>query len=175
MKIGLFYGSDMGATEEVATKIALEFLEFEVEVMDIYDASKEDFLKFDKIILGVSTWDEGDLQSDWKDFYKKFKKIDFSNTCVALFGLGDQIGYGHTFVDGMGKLAKRVLKNGGNIEGCTSNAGYCYSYSKAEIEKGSFVGLAIDQDNQPELTQQRIVSWCSVLSMSWSKRLAMAS
>ena len=53
-----------------------------------------DFNRFDVLILGLSTWYDGDLQSDWENY---------------------------------------------------------------------FYGLAIDEDNQPELTQERITAWLSIL------------
>ena len=65
-KIGLFFGSDTGNTEEIAKKIQKLIGNDLVTLYDMYDAKKTDFEQFDKIILGLSTWHDGQLQSDWK-------------------------------------------------------------------------------------------------------------
>ena len=41
----------------------------------MYDAKKEDFDQYDKIILGLSTWHDGQLQSDWDTFLKSLRKL----------------------------------------------------------------------------------------------------
>ena len=93
-KIGLFFGSDTGVTDDI-TKDFVEIWENnELEVMEIGDASKEDLEQYKVLILGLSTWYDGDLQSDWETFFDDFKEIDFTDKIVAIYGLGDQIGYG---------------------------------------------------------------------------------
>ena len=85
-KIGLFYGSDTGNTETVALKIRDKISKENVFIIDMYDASVDDFAKYDKIILGLSTWHDGQLQSDWDTFFEEFKEVDFTGKTVALFG-----------------------------------------------------------------------------------------
>ena len=146
-KLGLIYGSDTGATESVI-EVLVEIINKEVEVIEVCNVDEDDFLKFDFLILGLPTWYDGDLQSDWEDYYDTFKTIDFTNKIVAIFGLGDQIGYGEYFVDGIGILAQVVIKNGGKIIGNCSTDGYDFMQSKAEKSEGIFYGLPIDEDNQ---------------------------
>jgi flavodoxin I len=50
------------------------------------------------------------------------------------------------------------LELGGTTVGFWSTDGYEHSDSKA-IKNGKFVGLAIDEDNQSELTDERIKKW----------------
>ncbi|PQJ21901.1 flavodoxin [Tenacibaculum sp. SG-28] len=159
-KIGLIYGSDTGMTEEVTHSIVDEWKEMDIEVIEVTNVSSSDFEKFDFIILGLSTWYDGDLQSDWESYFDEFKSISFSGKKVALFGLGDQYGYGEYFIDGVGILAKVVLENGGTIIGKWPTAKYDFTESKAELaDEGLFYGLALDEDNEPELTQERIEKW----------------
>ncbi len=162
-KIGLFYGSDTGNTELVAEEIYRLFGHDSLKSHDIGLTSKKDLQKFDQLIIGVSTWYKGELQSDWDAFYKTFKKINFKGKKVAFYGLGDQIVYADYFIDGVGILAKVVKKNGGEIVGKWSTKGYMHQHSKAEKIKGWFLGLALDEENQPELTHQRIAKWTSQL------------
>ena len=158
-KIGLFFGSDTGNTETVAEKI-IEILEDrDIDLINIYDAKAEDFTQYDDLILGLSTWHDGELQSDWDTFFMEFSEIDFTNKTIALFGLGDQYVYADYFVDGVGIIGEVVINNGGKIIGKWSTEGYEHTESKAEVEEGIFLGLALDEDNQPELTDERVETW----------------
>lgn len=158
-KIGLFFGSDTGCTEAVAEMIQEQIGQDKVELLDAYDIDKSDFERFDKIIIGLSTWHDGELVSAWDDFFEDFKEVDFSGKTIAIFGLGDQYGYSTYFIDGVGILGKVVLENGGKLIGYTSTEGYEHDESKAETEDGKFMGLAIDEDNQDELTEERVMDW----------------
>ncbi len=159
-KIGLFYGSDTGQTEEVANYIVDKLGKNLVDIKDIATAKPSDFNLYDKIILGLSTWFDGDLQSDWEVFYNEhFKKIDFTGKTVAIFGLGDQYGYADYYIDGVGILAETVMENGGELIGTWPTEGYEHTASKAELEGGMFAGLALDQDNQADLTYSRLDKW----------------
>lgn len=160
-KVGLFWGSDTGITEEIVTIIADDLGSNQVDSINIFNASVDDFAKYDHLILGLSTWYDGELQSDWDEFFEQFQEIDFSNKVVALFGTGDQEGYGQYFVDGIGIIGEVVVKNGGQLVIKWSTEGYEYEASKAVWEEGYFVGLAIDEDNQPELTDERLERWLS--------------
>lgn len=161
LEIGLFYGSDTGITEEVTNEIVemLHKEKIQVKVKEADVMKIEDYAPFKNIILGLSTWYDGDLQSDWENFFEDFKKIDFTGKKVAIFGLGDQVGYSEYFVDGIGILAEVVLKNGGEIIGHCPNEGYDFSESKALMNDETLYGLPLDNDNEPELTQQRLEKW----------------
>lgn len=160
-QIGLFYGSDTGCTEEITKELMAIWGEDQIVAAEISEATAKDFERFNLLILGLSTWYDGDLQSDWEDFYEEFKQIDFSNKTVALFGLGDQVGYGEYFIDGVGILAKVVLENGGEIVGHWPTDDYEFTESKAQIQENEayFYGLAIDHDNQSEQNEERLTKW----------------
>ena len=158
-KIGLFFGSDTGCTEEVANKIREKIGEDRVDIYDMYDASKDDFSQYEKLILGLSTWHDGQLQSDWDTFFEQFKEIDFSGKTVAMFGLGDQYVYSDYYIDGVGIIGEVAMENGATMIGKWSTEGYEHTESKAEIEEGFFLGLAIDEDNQDDQTDERIDQW----------------
>ncbi|NVJ54107.1 MAG: flavodoxin [Campylobacteraceae bacterium] len=153
--IGLFYGSDTGTTEEVAEKIKDTFSK-EIELHNIADSSKEDVEKYDKLILASATWGSGDLQADWEDFENNLQEIDFSSKTIALVGLGDQETYTDTFCNALGNLYSYV--KAGNVVGRTSTDGYYFDESESVVD-GEFVGLAIDDVNQDELTDERIEAW----------------
>lgn len=161
--IALFYGSDTGNTEVIVQKIMDHIGEQHIEQFDMANIREtEKFAVYDSIIIGVPTWYDGELQSDWDAFYEKFQSIDFSGKTVAIFGLGDQIGYGEYFVDGIGTLGKVVLQNGGELIGACSTIGYDFEESEALFDyQGTsyFMGLPIDEDNESELTDSRLLPW----------------
>ena len=76
-KIGLFYGTDTGNTENIALKIREKISKEMVYLIDMYDVKAKDFAQYDKIILGLSTWHDGQLQSDWDTFFEEFKGGNF--------------------------------------------------------------------------------------------------
>ncbi len=162
-KIGLFWGTDTGVTEEIVSILVDLIGSEKVESINVFNAAVEQFADYAHLLLGLSTWYDGELQSDWDEFFEQFQTIDFSGKTVALFGLGDQEGYGEYFVDGMGMIAEVVLKNGGTIVGRWPTKGYDFIASKAELEKGFFVGLAIDEDIQPQKTDSRLEQWVALL------------
>ncbi|MGB2272758.1 MAG: flavodoxin domain-containing protein, partial [Flavicella sp.] len=83
-KIGLFYGSDTGCTDDVTKDFVEIWGEDELDVSEIGFTKKSEFESYDILILGLSTWYDGDLQSDWEDFFDDFKTVDFTNKIVAI-------------------------------------------------------------------------------------------
>ncbi|SIN87361.1 flavodoxin I [Sulfurivirga caldicuralii] len=163
-KVGLFYGTDTGNTERVAElikeKLEEKIGEGQVDVYDVATASPEDFDKYQYIILGQPTWYYGELQSSWDEFWDDFKKVDFTGKKVACFGLGDQADYSEYFLDAMGMMHDVAVENGAEPVGYWPTDGYEFDASKAVTEDGEFfVGLAIDEDQQPELTEERVSQW----------------
>lgn len=168
-KIGLFYGSDTGVTEDIADKIISKWKICPIEKHCVDMCKIEDFEPYNFIFLGLSTWYYGELQSDWENFVDDFVNIDFTGKTVALFGPGDQYGYDDYFVDGIGIIAEIVLENGGTIIGHFPTKGFDFIKSKALVNDDFFYGLAIDEDNQHNLTDQRIDQWIRILEEDWPK------
>lgn len=169
-KIGLFFGSDEGNTEAVAARIAARFEDDVVDIFDIADVSQLEFSHYETIILGIPTWDFGQIQSDWEEFWDDISEVDFTGKEVALFGLGDQFGYGDYFLDAMGMLHDVIIASGATMVGHWSVEGYDFEASKALTEDGlRFVGLALDEDQQEEMSCQRINQWCEQISLEFSE------
>ena len=162
MKTKIIYGSDTGNTEVIAEDLVKLLGEHEVLTVD--ELEESDWGGNELYILGIPTWYDGELQSDWEDYFEEFKKVDFTGKSVAVFGLGDQIGYDEWFCDGIGILAEVVEKNGGKVIGNWPTDGYEFESSKAVMNtNNTFYGLCIDEDNQPELTQERLKKWVEQL------------
>ncbi|OKH50295.1 flavodoxin [Calothrix sp. HK-06] len=166
-KIALFFGTQTGNTQTEAEIIQKEF--GGEEVVSLYDISKaepSDFDEYSYIIVGCPTWNIGELQSDWEDFYDELENVNFSSKKVAYFGAGDQVGYPDSFQDAMGILEERISELGGETVGYWPTDGYEFNESKG-VRDGKFVGLALDEDNQSDLTDKRIKDWVSKLKLEF--------
>jgi len=160
--VGIFYGSSTGNTETVAKQVQKEFGDDNAKTFDVAEAKADDIEKFANIIFGTSTWGIGDLQDDFEDFLSEISKANLAGKKIAIFGLGDQYSYSDSFVDGLGEIYENLEGKGCELIGETSTDGYEYDETKAEVN-GQFVGLALDEDNQNDLTSVRIVNWVEQL------------
>lgn len=166
-KTGLFFGPEKGAVHRVAEKIRDAAGKDRVDLIPVAGAGVADLEKYNKIIFGISTvgketWDQEFSNTDWSSFFPEISKIDYSKRTIAIFGLGDHVTYPGHFVNAMGMLAKEILKICPNakIVGQVDPSGYEFEESEAVID-GQFIGLALDEDFEPELTDKRITGWLS--------------
>ncbi len=157
-KIGLFYASSTGNTQDIAELIKSKMSGADIELHNVADCTDNAMEQYKYIIIGTSTWGEGDLQDDWEDFFSNISATDFSSKTVAFFGLGDQEEYCDNFVDAMGTLYDEVSKQGATTVGSWSTDGYEHDESNA-VRDGEFVGLALDEDNQGDLSDERVSTW----------------
>lgn len=153
-KIGIFYGSTTGRTQEIVEAAAEKL--GDCDLIDVAKAKKEDLTKYNNLILAASTYGDGDLQTDWEDFATNLSEDDFSGKTVAIIGLGDQDSYSDTFCDAIGLLANIAKK--ATIIGKTKNENYDFQSSKG-LDGDEFLGLALDEDNQSDLTSDRLNAW----------------
>lgn len=159
--IGLFYGSSTCYTEMAGEKIRAVLGEARVDIFNISTTPIITAQFYDFIILGIPTWDYGELQEDWEDIWDDIDEVDFSGKKVALYGLGDQVGYPEWFLDAMGYLHSKVVARGATPCGYWPRAGYEFEASKALTPDGQyFVGLALDEENEFTLSETRIQQWC---------------
>lgn len=172
MKIGLFYGSTTCYTEIAAEKIQTIIGADLVDIFNIKDQPLRLCLDYDFIILGISTWDYGEIQEDWESIWSDINQLDLSDKIIAIYGMGDQIGYTEWFQDALGMLHDQVLVQEANVIGYWPNQGYEFSASKALTEDESqFVGLALDEDSQYNLSDERLDSWCEQILLEYSALL----
>ena len=159
-----------GSVERTAQMIKERITEFKTSIDCIEDAEVLDLAKADFIIAGGSTvgadnWTNRDTQNEWPSFFNKLSTegISLENKNGAIFGLGNQLLYPDHFVDSMADLKAQLEFFGLNIVGDTDIEGYDFEGSRAVVN-GRFLGLAIDEDFQPELTEERIDNWLESLS-----------
>lgn len=162
--IGLFYGSSTCYTEMAGEKIRAQLGEDRVDFLNVSETPIITAQFYDYLIMGIPTWDYGELQEDWEEIWDEIDEVDFNGKKVALYGLGDQIGYPEWFLDAMGYLHSKLVARGAIPCGYWPNEGYDFEQSKALTSDGrQFVGLALDDENEFDLTEERIQLWCQQL------------
>ncbi|PNH81707.1 flavodoxin FldB [Vibrio diazotrophicus] len=172
MKIGLFYGSTTCYTEMAAEKMRAIIGDDLLDIHNVKETPLSLMSDYDLLILGISTWDFGEIQEDWNEIWDQIDGIPLNGKSVALFGLGDQEGYGEWYLDAMGLLHDEIKKTGANIIGYWPVEGYTFEASKALTEDGTqFVGLALDEDSQYELSDERIATWIEQVLTEYQESL----
>jgi flavodoxin I len=161
-KIGIFYSFNSHKTKLISEKIISLFGENEIEPVNAETVTEEEFLRYDKLILGVPTWFDGELPNYWDEFVPAIEELDLKGKKVAIFGLADQKGYPENFGDAVGLMANLLRQCGADIIGETSPEGYEFESSKA-LQNGKFTGLILDQENQARMTQERLEMWIAQL------------
>jgi len=161
MKIGLFYGSSTCYTEMAAEKIRDILGEELVDLHNLRDADPKLMEEYPVLILGIPTWDFGELQEDWEAVWNQLVTLSLKGKIVALYGMGDQAGYGEWFLDALGMLHDQLKPKGVHFIGYWPTEGFEFSSPKPLTPDGKhFVGLALDDVNQYELSDERIQQWC---------------
>merc|ERR1711869_186291 len=133
-----------------------------LEAKEIGDVSPKDLEGFDGIIAGVPTWhtgaDEQRSGTAWDDYLEEIKALDMGGKPVAIFGLGDQAGYGDNFCDGIEEMHNTFKAAGAKMVGYVDASGYTYDESKS-VDGGKFLGCPFDQDNEDDQTEDRAKAW----------------
>lgn len=156
----IVYGSTSGNCESIANRIAEA-----LGVSSVVSASAltaELINDNTNLILGSSTWGSGDLQDEWFDAIEILKSSDLSGKTVAVFGCGDSYGFSTTFCEAMKTLYDAAEYAGATIIGSVSTDGYTFDDSAAAAD-GKFVGLALDEDNEGDKTDERIAAWVEAI------------
>ncbi|ALS31923.1 flavodoxin II [Pseudoalteromonas translucida KMM 520] len=173
MQIGLFFGSTTCYTEMAAEKIRDIIGADIVTLHNIKDEPLKNAEQYDFIIFGISTWDFGEIQEDWESKWDDIADVNLNGKTIALFGMGDQQGYGQWFQDALGMLHDEISPQIFTQLGFWQNDNsYEFEASKALTEDGThFVGLALDEDSQYELSDERIATWVEQVMTEYSETL----
>jgi len=166
--IAIFYGSTTCYTEMASEKIKAALQQklsgIDIPMFDIKEHALAESQDYDVILYGISTWDFGELQEDWESTWDDIKALNLAGKTVALFGLGDQLGYADWFQDALGMLHDELIVLGCDVIGYWPNQGYEFTASKALTQDQQyFVGLSLDDENQYDDSEARIDVWCQQL------------
>lgn len=171
--VGIFYGSTTGNTRRIAATLAALLEEdgwATAELLDVADIYLDEMGDFDLLLLGMPTWNVGQMQRDWQAVFEELDELELTGQPVALFGLGDQVGYPDTFADALAFLADKVQERGALLLGAWTADGYTFTSSWALRPDGHFVGLILDEENQPHLSTQRCREWITALRAEYMQQ-----
>lgn len=161
-KIGIFYGSSTGNTAAVARKIARELAIGAADVHDVSKVAPSAVADYDLLLLGSSTWGDGEMQDDWQDFIAGLAAMDLSDKEIALFGEGD-VTMSDTFCNAVGELYDRLQDTGARFIGSFNVEGFEFDHSGAVRDEGRAVGLLLDDVNHADLTESRVRAWSATI------------
>lgn len=160
-RIGIFYGSSTGTTREVAHEIARALDVDDADIHDVADSAPGEVGPYDVLVLGSSTWGNGEMQDDWYDFADGLQALDLHGKKVALFGCGDE-GMDETFCNAVGDIYDRIKDSGAEFIGAFPADGYEFKQTSA-MRDGRIIGLLIDDVNHHDMTAGRISEWTAGL------------
>ena len=154
------YGSSTGTCEAIAQTIGEKL---GANVINVSDLTANDVKEADNLVLGTSSWGAGEMQDDWYDGVKVLKEAGLSGKKVAVFGCGDSESYSDTFCGGMTELYDAAEAAGATMVGNNvSTDGYTFDDSESVVD-GHFIGLALDDVNEDDKTEERINAWIPTL------------
>lgn len=92
MKILIVYGSLLGKTARIAKNVGTELMRagHEVVVKDVRETVVYELTGYHMNILACSTWDEGMLQFDYREFNEKLQNHPMPGRLFAIIGLGSK-------------------------------------------------------------------------------------
>jgi flavodoxin I len=171
-KVGIFFGTDTGNTRRIAKDIATALgSAIAAKPVNVRNASVSDMLAYNVLILGTPTYGEGLLPGlstgnateSWEEFLPTLAGQDFSGKKVAIYGLGNQKSYPNEFVDAMFYLYEQFKQCNATLIGEWTTDGYDFKASKSVVNE-QFIGLVLDQENQKDLTPDRLNAWLQMLT-----------
>lgn len=167
-KIGIFYGSTEGHTEKVVTQIHQLLGGDDAAVLhNVNSSTADDMQEYTNLILACPTWEIGQLQEDWDSFIDELEQAELDGKKITYVGLGDADGYPDTFQDALGIIHDRIKDKGATFVGAWPTDGYNFEASKGVVN-GKFLGLAIDEDNQKDQTNDRVTRWVAQIKSEFN-------
>lgn len=159
--IGIFYATLSKNTLGIVDEIEFFLKKDDFKTFNV-KKGVEEIKDFENLILVTPTYGVGEAHAAWMNNLKNLEKIDFTGKVVGLVGLGNQFAFGESFCGGIKHLYDIIIKNGGKVVGRTSTENYHFEETEI-IEDDKFIGLALDEENQANLTPERIKNWIETI------------
>jgi len=173
--VGLYFTTTTGHTEEVADAIKENLGDAVTDPIDASDVEAADLAAYDSLIIGSPTWNTGAdtarSGTAWDELLEDVKGMDMSGKKVAVFGCGDSVAYSDYFCDALEEVHSAFSEAGATMVGAWPTESYEFECSKSVVggeplssgEADKMLGLAIDEENQSDLTEDRAFQWCAQL------------
>ncbi len=146
--IGIFYGSATGTTAEVAKKIGELLGVSPDDIHNVADTAPSVLGQYGTLVLGSSTWGNGELEDDWFDFIDGAQALDLKGHKIALFGCGDET-MSDTFCNAVGILYDKLKDTGATFIGEYPADGYTFDHSEPS---GIYAGTPHRMDSPHQAT-----------------------
>ena len=166
-KTAIFFSPEGGNVDSVAHKLGELIGNDKADIFPVKEVEKDLLNKYNKIILvgstvGADHWSNEIVVDEWPEFFTKNEEIGFEDKKLASVGLGNSVLDREHFADGMADIYDRIKQQNGEILGKADAKDYDFTDSEALDDEGFFCGLAIDEDNEAELTTERLEKWISI-------------
>lgn len=167
-KTALFFSPEGGNVNSVTIKLGEVIGKEKVDIIPATKVVKEDLNKYNQVIfvgstVGADHWSNKTIVDEWQEFFRKIDAISFEDKKVAIVGLGNSVLYPEHFADGIAHLHRKITNKKAKIFGYVEAEGYTFTDSEALNDDGLFLGLPIDEDNEYDLTTERLEKWVSKL------------
>lgn len=137
----------------------------EADLVELTEFNPQSFNDYSLVIVGCSTvgadsWKDASKSDEWGPFFARMNKdgIDLKGIKVALYGLGNQVLYPDHFINSTRIIHDELKQFNPTFIGKWPIEGYSFNDSEALVGD-HFLGLALDEDTEGHLTEQRIEGW----------------
>ena len=175
-RVVVAYGSTFGTTEELARQLADALAARTGRWPALADVAFDDMERIvghDVLILGSSTWDQGELQPAWDGAIEGLVQSDLRGRRVAVFGCGDRAGYPDTFGDALAILRRHARTAGAEPIGAFPMHRLGYdpnAFAAGEVRNGDeLVGLIVDDEIDDDARAAHVAWWCELLTREWDE------
>jgi flavodoxin long chain len=167
-KTAIFFSPEGGNVNSVTIMLGEVIGNEKVDIIPANKVKKEDLNKYTQIIfvgstVGADHWSNKTIIDEWQEFFRKVDEISFEDKKVAIVGLGNSVLYPEHFADGIAHLHRKIADKKAKIFGFAEAEGYTFTDSEALNKDGLFLGLPIDEDNEYDLTSERLEKWVAKL------------
>ena len=168
IKTALLYSPVGGNVNNVTIKLGELIGDDKADIIHIKEVDAGVLDNYKQLILigstvGADHWDNEIIVDEWQEFFTKMVGNSFAGKKVAIVGLGNSVLYPEHFADGMANLYKKCTEKEATVYGSVESEGYTFTDSEALNDEGVFCGLPIDEDNEDDLTTERLENWISIL------------
>lgn len=161
---GIFFGSDTGNTENIAKMIQKQLGKDVADVHDIAKAAKKIWKLMTFCCWASQPGITAKRSVTGMTSSRLSKRLISMANWLRCLVVVTQEDYAEYFCDALGTIRDIIEPRGATIVGHWPTAGYHFEASKGLADDDHFVGLAIDEDRQPELTAERVEKWVKQIS-----------
>jgi len=167
-KTALIFSPLGGSVSKVTDKLGEMIGKDKVDILHVREFKKGDLDKYEQLILlgstvGADHWSNEVPEYEWQAFFEELADLDLEDKKTAIVGLGNSVLYPEHFADGMAHLYKAIKEKNARVYGFVAAEGYTFTDSEALNDEGLFCGLPVDEDNEDELTTERLEKWIALL------------